>query len=49
MEKNEYFQKSRTILEKIIRLENEFNFLVREYYLDTPKKKARKEPSSIKK
>lgn len=42
MEKNEYFQKSRTILEKIIRLENEFNFLVREYYLDTPKEKGKK-------
>ena len=42
MEKNEYFQKSRTILEKIIRLENEFNFLVREYYLDTPEEKGEK-------
>ncbi len=42
MEKNEYLQKSRIFLEKIIRLENEFNSLVREYYHDTPKEKGKK-------
>ena len=42
MEKNEYLQKSRFFLEKIIRLDNEFNSLVREYYHDTPKEKGKK-------
>lgn len=42
MKKKEYLQKSCMILEKVIRLENEFNFLVREYYLDTPEEKGEK-------
>jgi len=42
MEKNEYLQKSRIFLENIIRLENDFNSLVREYYHDTPKEKGKK-------
>ena len=42
IKKKEYLQKSSIILEKIIRLENEFNFLVREYYLDTPEEKGEK-------
>ena len=42
MKKKEYLQKSRTILEKIIRLESEFGSLVREYYLDTPEEKGEK-------
>ena len=42
MEKNEYLQKSRTFLEKILGLENEFDSLVRKYYLDTPIEKGKK-------
>ncbi len=42
MKKKEYLQKSCMILEKVIRLENEFNFWVREYYLDTPEEKGEK-------
>ena len=42
IKKKEYLQKSSIILEKNNRLENEFNFLVREYYLDTPEEKGEK-------
>ena len=42
MEKKEYIQQSSKILEKILRLENDFDSLVRKYYLDAPKERGKK-------
>lgn len=42
MEEKVYLQKSRLFLEKILGLENEFDSLVRKYYLDTPMEKGKK-------